>query len=282
MRTKGFIVALVALLAFVIEPVLAQETEDEMVNKFLQTTTKKHTHKLGWFSVGAGFNRINRNNDYNKFANFQNSRFTNANWEWLNGAPIVSADFGLMLGSKTAWNLGGEYWPKFGQTLSGTYSYNSNGSTIQVTDPSSEIKVWGLYTGFQYYLVNPPSPHQFVLKTTVRAGGTVGWYNVSWDLWPEYQNLNLSTSAPTGVNTTYKDAAPALTIDLGVDYPIGIAGLALSADVDYLYLNFNQVAWYNSSDQEIVATYAQTSDSRVDLNLSGFRGKLQIKRFVSW
>ena len=53
-------------------------------------------------------------------------------------------------------------------------------------------------------------------------------------------------------------------------------------DANYLYLNFGNVAAYNSSDQEIVATYSGEEDGRVDLGMSGFRGKVELKRYFSW
>jgi hypothetical protein len=52
--------------------------------------------------------------------------------------------------------------------------------------------------------------------------------------------------------------------------------------VSYLYLNFTNVSWYNSQDQEIIATVDGTEDGRVDLDFSGVRGKVEIKRYFSW
>jgi hypothetical protein len=48
-----------------------------------------------------------------------------------------------------------------------------------------------------------------------------------------------------------------------------------------MYLNFKNVAWYNDQDQEIVASYTGDADGRVDLGLSGFRAKIELKRFFS-
>ena len=68
----------------------------------------------------------------------------------------------------------------------------------------------------------------------------------------------------------------------GIDYPLGIFDLAVGVDVGYLYLNFANVAWYNSQDEEVIATYTGDRDGRVDLDMSGVRGKVEIKRFFSW
>jgi len=113
----------------------------------------------------------------------------------------------------------------------------------------------------------------------VRVDGSVGYYQASWDLWDGYQNLNLATSVPEGVNTTLKGTAPGFSFGVGADYPLPFFDMALGVDVSYLYLNFTNVAWYNAEDEEIVATYNGTADSRVDLNLSGARARIELKRF---
>ncbi len=119
----------------------------------------------------------------------------------------------------------------------------------------------------------------------IRSGVTLGFYLVSWDLWPEYSynNLNLSTSTSTdGLTTTYKDNAPGVTLNIGLDYPTKIFNSVIGLDFGYLYLNFNQVAWYNLQDEEVIATTTGTEEGRVDLNFSGFKGKFEIKKYFSW
>lgn len=282
MRTKLIAISTFIFLALGTTPALAQQTEEEIVNSFLKTVIKKQSKKLGWLSLNVGLNRINRNNDYNRFVGYENSRFTGASWEWLNTAPDIGLDLGLFLGDKLALTVGGEYWPKFGQKMSGTFTYNASGTPVSVTDPSSELTVWAVSAGVQYYLTNPPSTTEKINQLGLRVGTTVGWYSVSWDLWPEYQNLNLATSATAGVNTTYKGNAPGFSLNLGADYPLGFLDMAISGDIDFLYLNFSNVAWYNLQKEEVVATWNGTADSRVDLALSGVRGKIQIKRFIAW
>ena len=59
-------------------------------------------------------------------------------------------------------------------------------------------------------------------------------------------------------------------------------GLVLSGEASYLHLNFTNVAWYNSVDQEVVATYGGTDATRVDIALSGVRAKINLKKYFSW
>jgi hypothetical protein len=271
---------MVAILAvvFVAPPASAQTSEQDIVNKYLQKAEKKHTYKLGWASFYFQGNRVNRDNNYNRFALYTTPQFSNGQISLLDQALSFGADFGLIFQQKFAWFVGGEYWMKQGNSISGDVVYNSQ----TITDPSSELKIFGLYTGMQYYLMNPPSPTQLLTGLALRVNGSVGYYSASWDLWEEYQNLNLSTAATEGENATYKGSAPGFSIGFGVDYPINFWNMAIGADMNYLYLNFTNVAWYNSQDEEIVATYGTTPDHRVDLQLSGVRGKVELKRFFSW
>ena len=282
MRLKGIIALAVALLFMSSLAVQAQETEQDIVNKYLQKMEKEHAKKLGWASFTFSFNRINRNNDYNSFATHVSSDLSGTDMTWLDNAKGLGAEFGVIFKNRFAWSLGGEYWLKFGQTMSGTYTYQPSLSTaVQVVDPSSEITVFGIYTGFQYYLLNPPDNERQLTSLALKAVTTVGYYGVSWDLWQQFENLNLSTSLPEGENMTFKGSAPGITIGLGADYPLNFHGMVFGAEVQYMYLNFKNVAWYNDQDQEIVASYTGDADGRVDLGLSGFRAKVELKRFFS-
>jgi len=51
--------------------------------------------------------------------------------------------------------------------------------------------------------------------------------------------------------------------------------------VHHRYLNFANAAWYNESGDEIVASVDGTEDGRVDLDFSGVRGKIEVKRYFS-
>lgn len=281
MRFKNFIIALILLT--LVTPVLlqAQNTEQELVNKFLQRTEAKHITKTGWMAFNFTVNRINRHNDYNSFTTQVSNQIPNGGFSWLNTAQSFGLDLGIVFKDHWAWCIGGEYWLKLKDELNGSYTYLATGGTID--DPSSEIQVYGIYTGVQYYFFNNPRKVEHITGLSLRVGGTVGYYEAKWDLWPDYENLNLSTSAPTGTeNTTFKGTAPGFTVNMGMDYPLNVFGMVLGADLSYLYLNFNNVAWYNSSDDEVIVTTTGTSDGRVDLGMSGFRAKMELKRFFSF
>lgn len=262
---------------------MANDKEQELVNQFLKKTESKHVQKLSWMSVGFSVDRVNRNNDYNSFASSLNTQLDGGKFSWIGNATAFSAEFGAFVKSRLAWSVGGEYWLKIGQTLNGSVTYAPSGGTPAViTNPRSEIKTLGFFTSLSYYVMNAPKPSQPSNGLSAFIGGSVGYYQVSWDLFSEYQNLNLATAAPDGANTTFKGSAPGFSAQVGLEYPVKFGGLVLSGEASYLHLNFDNVAWYNSVDQEVVATYGGTNDSRVDIALSGVRAKINLKKYFSW
>ena len=280
MRFKAAFILAIGLVVVGSSFSFAQTSEDEFVQKYLRKFEKKHTRKLAWVSGYFSVNRINRNNGYNDFAVYESTNFTDGEIPWIKQSFAVGVDMGMIFKERFVWTLGGEYWMKQGDKLSGSYFYSPVATSI--SDPRSELKVYGVTTGLQYYLMNPPPKDGILKKMAVRSILSLGYYHADWDLWTEYANLNLATSTSTGNNTTFAGDAPGVTLGMGVDYPINILNLVLGVDMTYLYLNFTKVAWYNSLDEEVIVTTTGTSDGRVELELSGFTGKVQIKRFVSW
>ena len=280
MRFKTVLLITLTLIFTLSSVLFANETEEEMTNKFLQRLETKHTQKLTWLSGYFSINRINRDNDYNKFAYHESKNFSTTQLSWLGEAKSFGLEMGVIFKEKYAWSVGGEYTMKLSEELTGSHVYLPTGTTLE--NPTSEISLYGFKTGLQYYFHNAPTLGEKLTSLALRTGISVGYYQVKWDLWDNYSNLNLATSAPAGTNASFQDSAPSIEFHFGADYPTKIMGLALGFDMSYLYLNFNQVAWYNSNEDEIVASFDGTTDGRVDLNLSGIRGKVEIKHFFNW
>ncbi len=259
------------------------ESEQDIINKFLKKTEKKHTTKLSWISVNFAANRINRSSEYNDFATLVSNDFSNASIPGLSQASSFGLDFGLHLNTRLAVLFGGEYWLKLGSRQSGSFDYNPpQGSNATVTELVSEIQVFGLTTGAQYHLLNPPTANEATRNASLFFKAHVGFFWADWDLWQDFENLNLSTATPVDNNTTFGGSAPGFSFGVGGDYPLNFFDLALGADFTYLYLNFDNVAWYNSQDEEIIVTHDGTEAGRIDLELSGFRGKIELKRYFRW
>jgi hypothetical protein len=283
MRRKSAFATAIVLAVVSLPMICPAETEQDIVNRYLKKAQDKHVTRITWISANFTFNRINRNNDYNRFADYTSNHFSNTDIPWLEDGKSFGVDLGLVFKERFAWSVGGEYWLAMGINRKGSFEYSPPGGTpTEVTNLYSEIRVLGFTSFLQYYLYNPPTPEEMLNDPAVRLVASVGYYQAKWDIWNEYQNLNLATSAPYNKNTTFKGNAPGFSLGLGIDYPLRVLNLVLGVDFSYLHLNFNNVAWYNSLNQEIIATYDGTSSGRVNLGLSGFRGKVEIKRFFKW
>ena len=179
MRLKVALVAMVLALVFGMELATA-ETEQEIVNRYLQKTVAKHTSKLGWASINFSVDRVNRHNDYNDFTIVESAKLTNGTFSWLDQGFSFGADFGMVFEKRFGWSVGGEYWMKQGETLPGgdTYLQLSTNTTV-AANPKSELSVFGVTTSLQYYLVNPPTVIEKLTKWSVRVSGGVGYYSKS-------------------------------------------------------------------------------------------------------
>lgn len=282
MRRATVILSVLVILLSAVATVSA-ESEQDIIDKFFKKAEQRHTKKLSWVSLSYSANRINKDNPYNRFAVTTSPQVDNANIAWLNMASSFGLEMGLRVSNRLAWTVGGEFWMNLGSDEPGPFTYTPpSGTPVEISNLTSKIKVYGFTTGFNYYLKNAPKPDEPVTGVAVRINSTVGFYNVSWDLWNEYENLNLTTSAPSNGNTTFKGTAPGVSLNLGVDYPLNFFNLSMCAEAGYFHLNFKNVAWYNTQDNEVVATYAGTPDTRVDLKLSGFRGKIEFRRYFQW
>ena len=262
----------------------ADETEQDIVNKYLAKAKKQHTKKLGWLSINYQYNRVNRgHNEYNHMANTLSTQVDGADFGAINNTNVFGVEFGTVFQKKFAWTVGGEFWQKAGDSNTGTFTYTPiSGTPAQVVDPKSEVSVWGVSTGIQYYVKNNPQPASKLTKLAIRTGVNVGYYVATWDLFDQYENVNLTTGIDEGQNIAFKGTSLGFSFNVGVDYPINLWDMSLGVDANYLMLNFDNIAWYNAQDQEIIATWTGDDTGRVNLNLSGARAKVELKRFFSW
>lgn len=283
MSIKSVISFTLALVLLASAVSFAGDSEQDIINKYLAKTEKAHVQKIGWLSFHYQYNRVNRGSDYNQMASTLSTQISGTDFQWIGNTNAFGLEFGTVFKQNFAWTIGGEFWSKAGTSYSGTFTYTPpSGIPTTVVDPKSEVSVWGITTGMQYYIKNAPQPGSALTKLALRTGLTAGYYVATWDLFDQYQNLNLSTATPESENIAYKGNSVGLSLNVGAEYPIKLWDMTLGMDANYLYLNFGNVAWYNVQDEEIVATWNGEEDGRVDLDMSGFRGKVELKRYFSW
>jgi hypothetical protein len=289
MRTFLALIVVIGLSLLLITPVHAQ-TEDELVAKFLKKAEKKHTKKVGYLFANGAFGRLYRDNQYNMFTERVNPLISSVSGndteiKKLNQSYELFGGFGMMPSPKTAVEFGFSYWLKQGSSVNGDF----NLSLVNLNDPNdhygfelrSEIQVYGFTGSIDYYLSEPPDKDGQLHNLAFKVGGGLGYYFADWELWEGFTGYNLSTGTPETLGGKLNGSAPGLTANVGVEYPLNIGGLVVSGSVQYLYLNFTGMNWYNSTNEEIVAT-VNNSGLKVDLDMSGPRVRLGLKRFFAW
>jgi hypothetical protein len=190
-----------------------------------------------------------------------------------------------MTSHKTAFTLGFNYWLKMGSTQSGDF----NLSLVNATDPDiqtdfalkSEIQVYGFGGEFGYFLTNPPDNDGVLRKIALKLSAGVGYYRANWELWQGVAGLNVDTQAEEPIDGTLTGSAPGGTLGISAEYPISFGGLVIQGTAKYLYLNFTSMKWYNNNNNQVVATY-NASGGQVDLDFSGPRAQIGLKKYLSW
>jgi hypothetical protein len=258
------------------------ETEDEIVARYLKKAEKKHKSKVGFVSASISYGILSNGNDYNKFRSFANSNISP-------GAPLdgiyrsyqFDANFGMMVSRNAAFKLGFEYWLKMGSSNTGDYTMGIEPLGTQ-TDFNlvSEVQIYGINGGVDYYFLNPPDMNGQFNSIALRLGLDAGIYFANWNVWEGVSAINLSTQTSEANSDPLKSTAPGASLMVGADVPI--LGFLLSANAGYQYMNFSSVKAYNSIDEELYVSYSNNIDDRVELDFSGFRSKLEIRKFFKW
>jgi hypothetical protein len=289
MRSFFFVIMVIGLSLLLITPAFAQ-TEDELVAKFLKKTERKQSKKVGFLVVNGSFGRLFQDNDYNKFTTRVNPLLasvgsTTPTVEKINNSYELFGGFGMISSRKTAAQFGFTYWLKQGSAQTGDF----NLSLVNMNDPGdlygfnlkSEIQVYGLTGEVHYYLSEPPDKYGKLHNIAFKLGAGFGFYFANWELWDGFTGYNLSAGTSEVIEGKLKGSAPGFKALAGAELPIGLAGLVVEGAAQFLYLNFTGMKWYNSNNEETVAT-VNNSGKKVELNMSGPRVQLGLKRYFSW
>lgn len=254
------------------------QTEDEIIAKYLKKTEKKHRIKVGFISGHFSYGKLSNEMGYYRTMSFTASSELSSMDGFIrpHAGLYRSKEFGLSLGMmfkpKVALNLGFDYWWPFSTDF--TVDLNS---TFGVLEESGRfindkgIKVYGFKVGFDYYLINEPDKMGVLHSLAVKAGGGMGYYKSSWNLWEEGDESSDPVNA----------SAPGFWVKSGVEYPLGFLDMVIAADMSYFYLNFSGLESYNESGGNMTLSYA--GDGReVEFDFSGLRGNLALKKFIRW
>jgi len=282
--SKKLILLVGILFLFVAVASAFGQTEDEIVARYLKKAQTKHKKTVGFFSAGFTYGMLADNSDFNKFTDYANARISPDNpLEGTWRTSQITANFGMMMSHRAAFKLGFEYWTKMGTGATGDYTLSIEPLGVQTDfDMKSQVQVYGFTGGADYYLLNPPDRNGVFNALAVRVGANAGFYSAKWDVWDGLTSYNLSTASYETNNDPLKDNTIGFAVTAGADYPTPIFNMLLGVEFGYQYLNFDNVKSYNTVDEELYLSYSDTATDRVDLDFSGIRGKVELRKFFRW
>ncbi len=268
------------------------QTEDEIVANYLKKAEKKQSQiskkKIGFFSAHFAYGKLPDKSPNNQFVSFSNNHISplDANSGRLQGAyrsDQIGVNAGMMVSSRLAFKVNFEYWLKMGSNTTGDYNFAVAPIGVQNDfNLLSELQVYGFGGGLDYYLLNPPDKDAHINSLSLHVGGGGGYYMANWDIWQGSSSFNLSTATYDENAQAIKGTAASFYGSVGIDYPIRFFDMVLGMEGQYQYLNFKNVHTYNSAGDELYLTYSDNSSDRVDIDLSGLRAKVELKKFFRW
>lgn len=270
-----------------IGPVFAQ-TEDEIVSKFMRKTEKKHINRVGFIAAYFSYGKLSDNSSYNKYSIFVDKNLTANNPSDLKMDGAYRSDqlgisLGMMIAPRIAVKLGFEYWLKMGTNKMGDYDFNLAPFGEQRNfNLVSELQVYGITSGLDLYLLNPPDKFGQFHSLAFRISGGGGFYMTQWKIWHGSNSFNLSTGASEANIEPLKGSAPGFYGGIGFDLPIRFLGMTLGSEIIYMVMNFNSVKSYNRLGEELYLSYPDDTSKPIKLDYSGPRGKMELKKFFSW
>ena len=282
--SKRLILLVGVLFLFVAVASAFGQTEDEIVARYLKKAEKKQRSKVGFFSASFSYGKLTNDNGFNKFNDYANPRIAPGNpLEGIWRSKQLNANFGMMVTSRAAVKVGFEYWLKMGTNETGDYTMAVEPLGVQTDfNLKSEVQIYGFTGGADYYLMNPPDRDGIFESLALRVSATGGFYMAKWDVWEGLTSYNLVTESFETNSDPLKDNTIGFTVMAGADYPTPLFDMLLGIDVGYQYLNFDNVKSYNSVDEELYLSLSDTGTEHADLDLSGLRGKIELKKFFSW
>jgi len=274
--SKRFILVMLVVFAATIAVSAFGETEDEIIARYLKKADKQHKNRIGFFAANFAYGRLT-GPGYENF-NFASS----SDLATVNGLVNPHGGFwrsrelgfrlGLMMTYRIALNLGFEYWlPMNSDVDVDVTSISGTLETEASYESQSTINVYGFNVGVDYYLLNGPNEIGELPGLALRIGLEGGLYVSNWDLWQE---------SGEGFEPM-KGTSPGFAIHGGLEYPTQFLGMVLAADAGYFFLNFNDLTSYNDVSGDLELT-CQEDGSDLQLDFSGLRGKIELKRYFRW
>jgi len=276
MRSRLFFLLTLVISLALVTPAFCQ-TEDEVVAKYLKKTEQNRERKI-WFVTASGlYGKLSDDNQYNDFRS--NSAI---GLDGIYRSKEISVGFGLMVARNVAVGASAHYWLKLGNDATGNYIRLAEDpiDTVASTDMKSNLQVYGFTGNIDYFVMNPPDKSGILHGPALKINVDAGYYFARWELWEGFLGYNLDTEASEVVDDKFTGGAFGGSAGLAAEMPINFGGLVVEGAIRYEYLKFSKIKWYNGDDNEVVVA-GNDARERVELDLSGPRVQLGVKRYFS-
>jgi hypothetical protein len=286
-RLVLFAILLISMLLLPLS--LKAGTEEEMVQKFLaqhQETTKRHVMIAPYFSFSYG--KVNPSGyhnftgETNKYIQAVGSTDATA---LASVHRITSFEGGMsLLINRGLISVAFDYWMTVGSAKQGDFIVYTDliAGTYEDVDNftlQSEIKVWGVYLNYQYFLHNPPVPEVGLNGLAARLGAGIGYYGAYWSLWDGFGGYIQGTDEYYELTDNLSGSGPGFHLSAGIEYP-AFKGLVLAADAKYLWLNFEKLSKRIDRENELYLVHSETLEP-IEIDFSGPRLNLSIKHYFT-
>jgi len=268
---------------------LKAASEDEMVQQFLnqhQEVTKRQMLISPFFTLSYG--KVNPDG-YHNFTSETNKYIKAINTTDATALAgifrITSFEGGLsLLLDRGQLSLGIDYWLTNGSAKTGDFAFYydlTTGAHEDVLDFTlrSEVKVWGVFLDYQYFIHNKPKPEVGLTDLAVRIGGGAGYYGAKWYLWDGFGGYIQDTGEWYELTDNLKGSGPGFHLNFGVEYP-AFRGIVLAADAKYVWLKFDKLSKPITPTYELYLVRSDTKEP-VDMDFSGPRLNLSIKHYFT-
>jgi hypothetical protein len=288
-KERIFLFGILLITMLLLPLTLKAGTEDEMVQQFLnkhEEVTKRQVMLAPFFTLSYGKvspdGYHNFTSETNKYIRAINTSDATA----LSGIyRITSFEGGVsVLINRGQLSFGLDYWLTAGSARTGDFAFYSDLATNahdDVTDFTlrSEVKVWGAFLEYQYFIHNRPVPGSGLTGLAARFGGGVGYYGAAWHLWDGFGGYIQDTGEWYELTDNLQGSGAGFHLSAGVEYP-ALKGIVLAADAKYVWLKFDKLSKRVTPTYELYLVRSDTNEP-VDMDFTGPRLNLSIKHYFT-
>jgi hypothetical protein len=288
-KERIFLFGILLITILLLPLTLKAATEDEMVQQFFnkhEEVTKRQIMLAPFFTLSYGkvnpdgyHNFTSETNKYIKAVNTQDATALAGIYR------ITSFEGGMsVLINRGQISFGIDYWLTNGSAKTGDFEiyYDlTTGAHDDITDFTlrSQVKVWGIFLDYQYFIHNRPIPGTGLNKLAAKIGGGLGYYGASWNLWDGFGGYIQDTGEWYELTDNLKGSGPGFHISAGFEYP-AFKGIVLAADAKYVWLKFDKLSKPITPTFELYLVRSDTGEP-IDMDFSGPRLNLSIKHYFT-